>query len=286
MLDTDQLRSFLAIVDTGSFTRAAARVNKTQSAVSMHIRRLEEQLQRRLFEKRGRGVRLSEDGERLVEYARGMLSLEASALSAIARKGLAGTVRFGIPDDYAEPFLADILARFMQTHPLVEVSVLCDNSLSLGERVRRGEVDLALVTDCAPIPNVEVVREEPLRWVAGPRYRMNADAPLPLALSGPTCAWRQAVEQALSTSRLRGRVVLASSSFAAIRPMVMAGVCVTVLPASAVRGGMRILGESEGLPPLASTRIGLVCASGVPSAEAAELAQNIRLTLADMPNVA
>ena len=90
MLDTDQLRSFLAIVDTGSFTRASQRVNKTQSAVSMHMRRLEEQLGRTLFIKQGRGVRLSQDGETLVDFARQMLRLEARALAAVSDKALAG----------------------------------------------------------------------------------------------------------------------------------------------------------------------------------------------------
>src|SRR3954453_88134 len=102
MLDTDQLRSFLAIVDHGSFTRAAERVNKTQSAVSMHIRRLEEQLGRQLFLKQGRGVRLSEDGEKLVDYARQMLQIEAAAVASVSRRALAGRIRLGIPDDYAE----------------------------------------------------------------------------------------------------------------------------------------------------------------------------------------
>ena len=138
MLDTDQLRSFLAIVDEGSFTRAAERVHKTQSAVSMHIRRLEEQLGCALFVKQGRGARLTAEGEQLVEYARRILREEAGALAALSRKGLRGTVRFGVPDDYAEAFLADILLRFNHRHPLVEIAVSCENS------------DRALRVSCAP----------------------------------------------------------------------------------------------------------------------------------------
>src|ERR1700721_131845 len=101
MLDTDQLRSFLAIVDTGSFTRAAERVNKTQSAVSMHVRRLEEQLGCALFVKQGRGARLSEEGEKLIDFARRMMQIEASALAALSRRGLNGRVRLGMPHDFA-----------------------------------------------------------------------------------------------------------------------------------------------------------------------------------------
>ena len=101
MLDTDQLRSFLAIVEMGSFTKAAERVHKTQSAVSMHVRRLEEQLGCALFVKHGRGARLTAEGERLIEFARRIIQVEAGALAALSRKGLRGAVRLGIPDDYA-----------------------------------------------------------------------------------------------------------------------------------------------------------------------------------------
>src|ERR1700722_3133418 len=104
MLDTDQLRSFLAIVDTGSFTKAAERVHKTQSAVSMHVRRLGEQLGGALFVKHGRGARLTEEGERLIEFARRMVQVEAGAFAALSRKGLRGAVRLGVPADYAELF--------------------------------------------------------------------------------------------------------------------------------------------------------------------------------------
>ena len=95
MLDTDQLRSFLAIVDTGSFTKAADRVHKTQSAVSMHVRRLEEQLGCALFVKHGRGARLTDEGERLIEFARRIVQVEAGAIAALSRKGLRGAVRLG-----------------------------------------------------------------------------------------------------------------------------------------------------------------------------------------------
>ena len=98
MLDTDQLRSFLAIVDSGSFTKAADRVHKTQSAVSMHIRRLEEQLGCTLFVKQGRGARLTEEGEKLIEFARRIVQVEAGAFAALSRKGLRGAARLGIPD--------------------------------------------------------------------------------------------------------------------------------------------------------------------------------------------
>jgi DNA-binding transcriptional LysR family regulator len=268
----------MAIVDTGSFTRAAERVHKTQSAVSMHIRRLEEQLGRALFVKSGRGVKLSGDGDRLVDFAREMLRIEASALLQIGQKGLAGRVRFGIPDDYAEPFLPTIMEGFAREHPFVEVSVVCEGSLALAERLRGRDLDLALVTECTAIAGVEVVREEPLVWTASPRFRIEPGAPLPLALGGVTCQWRQAAEAALERAGRPFRVLLVSNNYSAIEPMVSTRLAMTVLPIGAVRPGMKVFGAADGLPDLPTSRMGLLVPPP-PSMEAVALAETIRNSL-------
>jgi DNA-binding transcriptional LysR family regulator len=283
MLDTDQLRSFVAIIDTGSFTRAADRVNKTQSAVSMHIRRLEEQLGRPLFQKQGRGVRLSEDGEKLVEIARQMLQLEASALASLGGKALAGRIRLGIPDDYAESFLPEIFTRFVRRHPLVELSVTCEGSVSLAERLQAREIDIAVVTDCGALKGAEVLREEPLRWVVGPNSRIHEQRPLPMAVSGPSCAWRRSAIEALQEAGIAWRPVLTSASQAAIAPVVQAGIAVTVCPPSAMRAGWRALDEREGLPSLPMNRIGLMAGPGRRTPEALALAEEIRVALRGGP---
>jgi DNA-binding transcriptional LysR family regulator len=279
MLDTDQLRSFVAIVDTGSFTRAAERVNKTQSAVSMHIRRLEEQLGRALFLKQGRGVKLSDDGEKLVEYARRMLELEAQALADISRKALAGRIRFGIPDDYAETFIPEIMSRFGRRHPLVEMTVVCEDSLTLCDRVAAREVDMAVVTVCSDVRGAEILRQEPLYWVTGAASRAHEARPLPLALSGPSCAWRAEATDSLQSAGIPWRQMLVSANHAAIGPVVSAGLAVTVLPASGLRTSMRILDQRDGLPALSMNAIGLIEGHDRRSAEAVALAEEIRATL-------
>ena len=276
MLDTDQLRSFLAIVDTGSFTRAAERVNKTQSAISMHVRRLEEQLNTELFVKQGRGVRLSAQGERLIAHARAMLQAEASALAAIAGKGLTGRIRFGIPDDYAEPFLPDILSKYRAEHPLVEISVICESSVLLADRVRGRDLDLAIVTDCAAIPDVEVIREEKLAWVGNPTIQIEPGAPVPLALGAPTCQWRQSAESVLAQAKMDVRFVLISNNYAAIAPIVDCGLAITLLPVGAVRAGMRILDQRDGLPPLPHSRMGIIHSPTNPTRETLALAAVVR----------
>ena len=286
MLDTDQLRSFLAIVDSGSFTRAAERVHKTQSAVSMHIRRLEEQLGCALFVKQGRGARLTDEGERLIEFARRIVQVEAGAMAALSRKGLRGAVRLGIPDDYAESFLAEILSRFNRRHPLVEVSVVCEASIELAAQVAAGALELALVTAGALEPGrlagfhgFELLREEPLVWAAAERFRTEEGSPIPLALASGTCVWRRAAEDALAAAPRATRGLFFSKNFTAIGSIVRAGLAATILPVSMVGPGLRVLGRTEGLPELPLTRMGLIHAPGRPTEEASALAEAIRGTI-------
>jgi DNA-binding transcriptional LysR family regulator len=280
MLDTDQLRSFLAIVDEGSFTRAAERVHKTQSAVSMHVRRLEEQLGCALFVKQGRGARLTAEGEQLVDYARRILREEAGAIAALSRKGLRGTVRFGVPDDYAEAFLADILLRFNHRHPLVDIAVACENSIELAGLIRAGALDIALVTDFGGIDGFELIREEPLRWVVSTRFKAPAGEPLPLALGSASCIWRRVADDALDGRRDRVRNLFVSRNYSAIGAVVRAGLAATVLPEGLIVDGLKGLGAAEGLPPLPLTRMGLIRRQSPQSAEARALAEAVRETIA------
>jgi DNA-binding transcriptional LysR family regulator len=254
-------------------------VHKTQSAVSMHVRRLEEQLGCALFVKHGRGARLTDEGERLIEFARRMVQVEAGAIAALSRKGLRGAVRLGIPDDYAESFLADILAHYNRRHPLVEVSVLCEASSDLALQVAAGALDLALITDHQGHPGVEVLREEPLVWVASERFQVEEGAPIPLALGSATCCWRRATEEALEATPGITRARFFSKNFTAIGTVLRAGLAATILPASMVRPGLKLLGRAEGLPELPLTRMGLIHAPGRPSEEAKALGESIRQTL-------
>ena len=148
LIDIDQLRTFIAIAETGSFTRAADIVHKTQSAVSMQMKRLEERLDRPIFVRDGRASKLTEDGQRLLDYARRIVKLNIEALSAFSDAELTGRVRLGVPDDYADRYLPEIMARFSRAYPGVELTVLCEPSVELFERIDANELDLAIVTNC------------------------------------------------------------------------------------------------------------------------------------------
>jgi len=279
MLDTDQLRSFLAIVDTGSFTKAGERVHKTQSAVSMHVRRLEERLGCALFVKQGRGVRLTAEGECLIDFARRIVQLEAGAVAALSPLGLRGAVRLGIPDDYSEIYLADILGRFIRRHPMVEVSVACEGSPELAQQVAAGALELALVTEHPGLHGFEVLSEQRLVWVASERFTVHADAPIPLALFAASCLWRRETDEALADCDRATHGLLYSKSFSAIGTVVRAGLAAMTLPESMVGAGLRVLGPAEGLPELPLIRIGLIHAAGRPSEEAKALGNAIRETV-------
>ena len=164
-LEPELLRSFVAIAETGSFTAAAHRINRTQSAVSMQIKRLEELVGRELFSRAGRTVGLTRDGELLLTHARHILRAHGEALAAFDREALAGEVTIGAPDDYASTFLPRILARFAESHARVHVNVVCQSSVDLVRRLADRTVDLALVTQGSGERGGTNLCREQLVWV-------------------------------------------------------------------------------------------------------------------------
>src|SRR4051794_3120768 len=258
LLDIDQLRTFVAIADAGSFTRAADVVHKTQSAVSMQMKRLEERVGRAVFERDGRLTRLSEDGERLLDYARRIVRLNAECVASFNEADLTGRGRLGLPDDYAECYLPEILARFSRSNSRAEVTVVCEPTPNLLERVQNGDVDLAIITHVDRRGPSEIVRVEQLLWVTSARHAVHEETPIPLALGRPNCGWRHSATEALESADRAFRILYVSWHSTAVGAAVMAGLAVSVLPESAVRPGMRILGPTDGFPALPSCKIGLM----------------------------
>src|SRR3954452_8808684 len=258
LLDVDQLRTFIAIAETGSFNRAADIVHKTQSAVSMQMKRLEERLDRSIFARDGRASKLTEDGERLLDYARRIVKLNMDAVNAFSETELTGRVRLGVPDDYADRYLPEIMARFSQSNPRVEVTIVCEPTPMLVDRILASDLDLAIIPHVEHKGPAEFIRHERLLWVTSSRHAVHEEAPIPLALGRPSCNWRQAATERLEAQGRPYRVLYSSWNSTAVGAAVLAGLAVSVLPESAVRPGMRVLGPSDGFPPLPSCKIGLM----------------------------
>jgi DNA-binding transcriptional LysR family regulator len=257
-LDLDQLHTFVTIADMGSFTRAADEVHRTQSAVSMQMRRLEDRIGKQLFEKDGRTNRLTEDGEKLLAYARRMVRLSRETLAAFDDESLEGHVRIGTPDDYADRFLPEIMARFARSNPRVELSVVCEPTVNLVEHVRRGNLDIAIISHDGEKGSAEVVRREPLLLVASANHSVHTEEILPIAVGRPSCLWRRAACDMLDQMNREYRILFTSWSATVIIASVLSGLAVSVLPECALRPGMRILGESDGFGALPDVKIGIL----------------------------
>ncbi|SJZ97137.1 LysR family transcriptional regulator [Consotaella salsifontis] len=282
-LDLDQIKTFVAIVDSGSFTRAAEEVFKTQSAVSMQMRKLEERLHVPLFERNGRSVRLTEDGHRLLAYARKILALSQETLSAFDEDAMQGHVRIGLPDDYADRFLPEILARFARSNPLVELEIACEPSVFLAEHIEKGRLDVALVSDCRDFSNIaEIVRREPLHFVTSAAHDVHNRSILPLALGRVDCPWRRQGCKALDAMGRRYRVLFSSWSAQIVTSAVLSGLAVSVLPECALRPGMRVLGPYEGFPHLEATEVGVLRARNAEGPLVTALIDHIRDSLQNL----
>jgi DNA-binding transcriptional LysR family regulator len=224
----------------------------------MQMRRLEERIGKPLFEKDGRTNRLTEEGEKLLSYARRLIHLNRETLAAFDDRALEGMVRIGIPDDYADRFLPEIMARFARSNPRVELTVVCEPTPGLVEHLKRGNLDLAIVTHNDASAQSEVVRREPLLWVTSANHATHEEEVLPMAFGRPTCIWRRAACDVLDKMNRDHRVLFSSFSATVITAAVLSGLAISVLPECALRPGMRVLGESDGFGLLPDCRIGIM----------------------------
>ncbi|CAA7619623.1 LysR substrate-binding domain-containing protein [Magnetospirillum sp. UT-4] len=274
--DFDLLRSFVAVVDCGGFTRAAVRLGRTQSAVSLQIKRLEEALGQRVLSRDRREPELTAAGELLLTYARRLLHLADEARVLLQEPDVGGTVRLGTPEDFATNHLSEVLSRFTRAHPQVTLEVQCDFTANLLESFSRGQYDLVLCKrePQGPGDGVKVWRE-PLVWAMSDRLRLNEAAPLPLVLAPNPDIYRRRALAALERAGRTWRIIYSSPSFTGIQAAVRGGLGVTVLPREMVTAGLMVIGPEHGLPELADTEIVLLRAPGSTSKAAEMLAEDL-----------
>ncbi|PZQ16104.1 MAG: LysR family transcriptional regulator [Ancylobacter novellus] len=278
-LDLALLRTFVAVVDTGGVTPAGRAVGRTQSAVTHQLNRLEAQLGRAVFGQDRRRITLTADGEILLEYARAMLKLSEEAQARFAAPGVAGQVTLGTPDLYAAYLLPEVLSRFSQAYPEIEIQLHCRRSVHLHAELVRDRLDIAILTEQPDLHGGEIVRREELVWVAARGARPELADPLPLAVLPAGSVYRQRALEALAGAGRRWAIRTVSDTIAGLQAAVLARLAVSVFPHCAVPPGMRRLGEEDGMPDLPAIDLMLMRRPAGVSDAAEHLAQFISRAL-------
>ncbi|NBU29713.1 MAG: LysR family transcriptional regulator [Caulobacteraceae bacterium] len=265
-LDLDLVRAFIAVCECQSFTRAGARLGRTQSAMSLQIRRLESQLDQTLLSRDPRQVALTEQGEAFLPLARRLIRLNDEILAGMAADDVEGEVRLGAPEDFATTHLPAVLGTFARSHPRVALSVTCDLTLNLLEQLRDGRLDLALIKREPLGPELGVrVWREPLVWVGLGPDLLKPQTATPLVVAPSPCVYRKRAITALEAAGRPWRAAYSSPSLAGQLAALRAGLGIAVLPRDMAPDDLCIL--RDGMPNLADAEIALLKArSAVPPA--------------------
>jgi len=240
-LDLDTLRTLVAASDLGGYAQAAARLGRTPSAISLQMKRLQEDVGAPLFRKDGRGIALTEAGGIALGYGRRMLALNDELLDSVRGASLQGTVRLGCSQDFAGVILPSVLAQFSRLYPLVLMEVRIEGNAALVDAVEKGQLDLALTVGQADRPSAQWLGELSLVWIVGREFTPRAGQPLPLVALGPQCAFRKTAIEKLDEAGVRWRIAAVSPSLAGLWAAALGGLGVTVrtgldLPEGLVRG--------------------------------------------------
>lgn len=249
-IDTMTLQFFLAVAETRNITKAAHRVGRTQSAISQQMAKLESMVGKPLFV-RGKDFHLTPEGEVFLGYARKLYALHRETIDRFKEPELHGEFRFGLPENFANVYLSEILVEFFRIHPRIFINVECDLTLNLYERFKRKELDMVLLKMNRPeeIPFGVDVYSEKLEWVHQANLIVDKNEPLPLILSPEPCVYRAKALKALESAHIKWRVVFSSPSFTSLIAAVNAGLGITVLPRTMIPEQLDVT-EDNNLPKL------------------------------------
>lgn len=282
-LEIPLLRSFVAVVETGSITLAGKQVGRTQPAITHQMHRLEKALAKPLFEGDRRHLTLTREGEMLLGYARTLLGLNDEIRERFEAPDVAGHVRLGVPDLYAAYLLPAVLAGFSRAYPQIEIELRCSRSVNLYAALQREEIDIALMTRQPEFGSGTIVREEPLVWVAARDYPVAPLGALPLALLPAGSIYRQHALEALGHIGRPWIIAAVSDSIAGLQAAVYAGLAVSAFPLCALNAQVRRLGRPEGFPNLPNLEIVLQRKPSGIAAAAEHLAEYMVAELANAP---
>jgi DNA-binding transcriptional LysR family regulator len=285
MFDPVLLRSFVAVVDCANFTRAAERLHLTQSTVSQQVRRLEESLDCQLLDRDQRRVVATAEGERLLGYARRILTLNEEASDVLLHQQSEGVLRLGVPEDFAAERLMPLLSRFGQDHPGVRLEVTSGLGPELTRLYRRGEFDLLLVKQMGASDDCLASWPEPLCWVDSRATPAFGRDPLPLVAFPVGGLYRHEMLHHLEVGGWRWRIGYSSASLASVCSAVAAGLGISLLPVRVVGAGHRVLDAASGLPDIQGVRLALYGSSGLSRAGKALESQLLALCESQVLNV-
>jgi DNA-binding transcriptional LysR family regulator len=261
MLELVLLRTFVAVFDEGGFSRAAARLNLTQSAVSGHLRRLEEKVGKPLLNRTTRSLEMTPDGERLLAYARAMLALNRDALADLARAPFHGRVRVGLSEDFAQVPILRALQAFGADRPGLQVEVQVGIPGALLSKMNEGNIELVLGSQCEGEEMGRLLWREPLVWAWADHTGVDLPDPLPLAVLPEPCPYREVALERLAKAGISQRTVMICASNASLRAAAISGFAVAPLIASQLRNGLVRVPKSYGLPELPEAEFKLFAAS-------------------------
>jgi DNA-binding transcriptional LysR family regulator len=281
-LDPELLKAFVAVADHRSFTRAAVMLNRTQSAVSMQIKRLEDRLGTELFNRTKANVDLSASGEGLLGYARRILMLNDEAIGRLAERKVEGVVRLGVMDDYGTFIVPPLLASFLAGYPKIHVEM--ETGLTSSMPARLGEAyDLVIAMHPEGRGEGEFLRREQAVWAAGASQAVEKQEPLPVALYPQGCLFRKWAIEALDAAKRPWRLAFVSHSLAAVESVAAQGLAVTVVKAGTFPPKLRLLSDRDGMPRLPAADICLHRAASLSQAGML-LADHLRTGISKRPD--
>lgn len=281
-LPTDVLRTFLAVIDLGSFTKAGQLLGRTQPAISLQIRRLEELVGLPLLDTSSRNIALTKDGESLARYARQFLVMNDEIVAKLQRRESSGSLRVGLPTDYAVAFFQKALANFARLNPDVQLSIHCEISEQLLQMFGRDEIDVAIAMyDEKPAPGLIYTWVERPIWTVGSDSDVDRKTPVPLAAHPEGCHYRARMIRCLDHIGRPWRITYCSPGISGLQQAVQSGFGVTALTRRTLIRGMRVLSEKDGYPPLADIHVGLYFKNTGASTAALLLVNYIMQTLHD-----
>ena len=284
-LNMDVLRTFVTGLELGSFSKAAQRLGRSQSAISTQLRRLEEQAGKALFKKSGRGLALTTAGESLLSYAKRILELNDEAIDGLQDSEVEGWVRLGIPQDFAEGWLTGVLGRFARAHPKVRVEVRAEQNVLVIERLVEGELDLAIAWGADDKVHAERLLDLPMVWIGRPDWtgvkRLGSE-PLPLVAFEPPCVFRSAGIAALDAVGISWRLAFTSPSLAGLWAATEAGLGVTLRTGIGLPRSLTVLKlASSGLPALPKVQLTLCRKKRGAAAAVNRLSEILRETITE-----